>query len=188
MVHLVTMDKLLLTLTLVAFSSGVLCNAEQNHYNETRNITGPGSSTYKLVKVCMSGDVRDDFVVVHGMGAYKLHSYPMVNWNDARKICMDEGGELPIIQSNAEAKMLVDWLSRENVWETWIGTHDMFEQGHWVTLKGEPLEKTGFDHWLPGEPDNAGGVEHCGVFVRTNGMNDLTCNSLSAYFCKINLC
>ena len=184
------MDKLLLTLTLLAFSSGVLCNVAQNltEGGPTTAETQLNNTVYKLVKVCTRDELRDDYVVIQGMGAYKLHKQPWATWNDARKTCIDEGGQLAIINSDAEGTILVDWLKGENIAEAWIGTHDMFRKGHWVTLTGETLAAAGYDHWLPDQPDNAGGTEHCGTLHQHGGMNDLTCSRTQSYFCKIILC
>ena len=186
------MDKLLLTVTLVAFSSGVLCNVAQNltEGGATGVETQLNSTVYKLVKMCTIGEVRDDYVVVQGMGAYKLHKR-LIPWNQARKICMEEGGQLAVINSKAEGTMLVNWLIRDPVWEVWIGTHDLFEPRQWVTLTGETLTAAGYDNWLPGEPNYGSGETLCGTLKNlgeSGGMSVYTCNSELYFFCKINLC
>ncbi|XP_076666313.1 C-type mannose receptor 2-like [Andrena cerasifolii] len=191
----VTMDKLLLTLTLVAFSSGVLCNVARNLTEgdpTTESVpsiakTQLHNTLYKLGMPCTSGDVRDDYVVVQGMGAYKLNKR-VLSWDQARRTCMDEGGQLAVINSHAEGKMLVNWMKNKSVHEVWIGTHDMFKQGHWVTLLGETVRAAGYDKWSPGEPNNANGNEHCGNFLDSDGMGDRSCDTNLYYFCKIYLC
>lgn len=46
--------------------------------------------------------MRDDYRYTMGIGAHKLHTRA-TTWNDARKICNEEGGHLAIINSIAEA-------------------------------------------------------------------------------------
>lgn len=46
--------------------------------------------------------MRDDYHYTAGIGRHKLHTRAVV-WNDARKICSEEGGHLAIINSVAEA-------------------------------------------------------------------------------------
>lgn len=45
---------------------------------------------------------RDDYQYSPGIGAHKLHTRAKI-WNEARKICIEEGGHLAIINSVAEA-------------------------------------------------------------------------------------
>lgn len=45
--------------------------------------------------------MRDDYRYAVGIGAHKLHTRA-ATWNDARKVCNEEGGYLAIINSIAE--------------------------------------------------------------------------------------
>jgi len=51
--------------------------------------------------VMPSVPMRDDYRYTAGIGAHKLHTRA-ATWNDARKICNEEGGHLAIINSIAE--------------------------------------------------------------------------------------
>lgn len=52
--------------------------------------------------VAMRGaPMRDDYRYTVGIGAHKLHTRA-ATWNDARKLCNEEGGHLAIINSIAE--------------------------------------------------------------------------------------
>ena len=44
---------------------------------------------------------KEEYEYTSGIGAYKLHTLAK-NWNDARRICNEEGGHLAIINSRAE--------------------------------------------------------------------------------------
>lgn len=76
--------------------------------------------------------------------------------------------------------------------EVWIGIHDQFENGDWLTIFGEPLESTGYVDWIiisdSQNPDNLFGKESCGAIVSslTVGLNDLPCYNELAYICEFN--
>lgn len=80
-------------------------------------------------------------------------------------------------------------LRKENSSEAWIGVHDQFEEGDWVTVFGEP---TSWRRWNNGQPDNApsthdGGrtTENCGVLTTRGVMSDYACYLTMAYICEI---
>lgn len=45
--------------------------------------------------------IREDYVYTPGIGSHKLHTNAKT-WNEARKVCNEEGGHLAIINSHAE--------------------------------------------------------------------------------------
>ena len=53
-----------------------------------------------------SSATRPDYVHTPGIGSHKLHT-DAKSWNDARKICVEEGGHLAIINSRAEEAVRV---------------------------------------------------------------------------------
>lgn len=220
-----TMHKLLLTL--VVFSSRVLCNADQNLSDTVNWILDPmqvtnsheshatadaapsivsmtGHINYhaaqqvffvnglpdmfrKGMKECKTHLQRDDYLVTAGMGAHKLHTN-LMTWNQARKTCKAEGGILAIINSAEEEKKLLNWMKSQNMYLTWLGVHDLFEEGDWMTLTGETLKEAGYDVWEKNEPNNDLNNENCGILVHGGGMNDIPCDRILPFFCKINLC
>ncbi|CAB0037195.1 unnamed protein product [Trichogramma brassicae] len=143
-----------------------------------------------------SAAIREDYVHTPGIGAYKLHTNGK-QWNDARKICTLEGAHLAIINSQAEESLLVEMLWNAastiknvvNVEEAFIGIHDLFQQGEWVTVFGESLYATGYSAWSAtywnGQPDNFGGSQHCGAVLRQGGMDDVHCLHKFAFFCEL---
>ena len=48
--------------------------------------------------------IRDDYNHTPGIGSHKLHTDGKI-WNDARKICIEEGGHLAIINSIDEEEV-----------------------------------------------------------------------------------
>lgn len=54
--------------------------------------------------------IRDDYTYTPGVGSHKLHTRALP-WNDARKMCNEEGGHLAIVNSVAEAQVCIMSLS-----------------------------------------------------------------------------
>lgn len=64
--------------------------------------------------VAMRGvPMRDDYDYSVGIGAHKLHTRA-ATWNNARKVCNEEGGYLAIINSIVEEHVSVTDLSRSH--------------------------------------------------------------------------
>ncbi|XP_015590193.2 uncharacterized protein LOC107265335 [Cephus cinctus] len=138
--------------------------------------------------------IRDDYVYTPGIGSHKLHTRALV-WNEARKMCNEEGGHLAIVNSLAEAHVLVEIFnasgpvkgaSYTNV--AYLGVHDLYKEGEWVTILGESLARTGYTKWSDkwgGQPDNGQGKQHCGVFMNEGGLDDVACDVPFAFFCEL---
>ncbi|XP_078050802.1 hemolymph lipopolysaccharide-binding protein-like [Augochlora pura] len=141
--------------------------------------------------------LRDDYLVTPGIGMHKFHSRS-VTWNEARRTCYEEGGHLAIINSNAEAGVLAGIFNRASSWvkgaaypdEAFVGIHDLYEEGNWVTILGDTLPRTGFSTWSErwgGQPDNGGGSQNCGAFLREGTLDDVHCEACYPFFCEIPL-
>ncbi|XP_044743667.1 hemolymph lipopolysaccharide-binding protein-like [Chrysoperla carnea] len=129
-----------------------------------------------------------------GNSCYKFHTDPQI-WNEARKICISEGGYLAILNTDQEAQYLAALLNGlypesslddsipDKYW-TFIGFHAYFQKGEYVTIDGLNIESSGFNHFSPGEPNNPG-VENCGTIGRNGLLNDYFCDRKSIYICEI---
>ncbi|XP_003701025.1 hemolymph lipopolysaccharide-binding protein-like [Megachile rotundata] len=136
----------------------------------------------------------ENYYFTPGIGAHKLHTRART-WNDARKVCIDEGGHLAIINSDAEERALLDIFKRtgpiKGSWvndEAFLGIHDLFAEGDWTTVFGDSLAKAGFTTWSnkwSGQPDNWNNTQHCGAILKEGGMDDVTCNQPHAFFCEL---
>ncbi|XP_054002319.1 hemolymph lipopolysaccharide-binding protein-like [Hylaeus anthracinus] len=136
---------------------------------------------------------RDDYRHTPGIGSHKLHTRA-ATWNVARKLCIEEGGHLAIVNSFAEAHILMDIFNRSGpvkgaVYpdEAFLGVHDLFSEGDWVTVLGDSLAKTGYTAWSDkwgGQPDNGGGRQNCGAFMKEGGMDDVACDVPFPFFCE----
>ena len=79
------------------------------------------------------------------IGYYKLHEEPKT-WKEARDICEEEGAHLAIINSEAESsvlkKMFAPVAEKLKVAWAFIGFHDLYQEGHYLTIFGKFLRDT----------------------------------------------
>ncbi|XP_076643419.1 C-type lectin lectoxin-Thr1-like isoform X1 [Halictus rubicundus] len=139
---------------------------------------------------CVSTLERNDYVITPGIGAHKLFKHK-VPWNTAREICMREGGQLPMIDSAEKEAVFRSWMTNETLTGVWLGVHDLFEQGTWVTLSGERVATMSYYPWAEGEPNNWHEEQHCGILwlkVKAAGICDTKCTIKESFICEINLC
>lgn len=100
-------------------------------------------------------------------------------------------GYLAIINSEAEEQLLLRLMKDNNIRTAWLGIHDLYQEGEWVTIEGDPLEETGYTGWttkltqFPNQPDNFGGNQNCGLLIVEGGMDDVYCNDVNSYFCEM---
>ncbi|XP_063243019.1 hemolymph lipopolysaccharide-binding protein-like [Bacillus rossius redtenbacheri] len=128
-----------------------------------------------------------------GLGYYKFHPETQV-WDDARRTCDQEGAHLAVVNSEEESKVLQQLFGRHPQIKdakyndfAFVGFHDRYTEGSFVTIFGEPVSKTGFERWWArGQPDNAGAPpgEDCGSVHRNGGLNDLPCDAKHAFVCE----
>lgn len=124
------------------------------------------------------------------LGAHKVHTQA-TNWNSARKICMTEGGHLAIINSRAESELIAGLVANSGTHVgsvdsnyVHIGFHDLYSEGEFVTVNGEPLEIVGFSDWHGGGPNNDGN-EDCGSIYRNGKLNDIGCEKSVGFVCEL---
>lgn len=72
----------------------------------------------------------------------------------------------------------------------YLGAHDLFSEGEWVTVFGESIYSTGYSSWSKnfnglGRPDNGADIQNCAVLTLKGGMDDVYCPSSFAFFCEI---
>ncbi|XP_076279064.1 uncharacterized protein LOC143208479 [Lasioglossum baleicum] len=166
-----------------------------HHHDHNRNVLVQG-----MICSCDLGarrsPMRDDYLFTPGVGMHKFHTRS-VTWNAARKICNEEGGHLAVINSKAEARVLMGIFNRAGLVkgavypdEAYIGMHDIYKEGDWVTILGDTLAKTGFTEWSDkwgGQPDNGGGQQNCGTFLKEGTLDDVQCEAHFPFFCELPL-
>jgi hypothetical protein len=69
-----------------------------------------------------------------------------------------------------------------------VGVHDLYKEGDWVTVLGDSIFKTGYTTWSDkygGQPDNGGGLQNCGGLFKDGGLDDINCEMPFAFFCEL---
>nr|CAD7449273.1 unnamed protein product [Timema bartmani] len=130
--------------------------------------------------------LNDNYYFYEGVGYYKPHTTAK-GWSDAQNSCIQEGGELLIINSVKEAaavKMLMDIYDLEKVYS---GFHSIWSDGKFVTVYGLPLKTTGYEVWSNEETNDpksglCGGVDSQGKLLT------LPCNENTPFICEQQLC
>ncbi|XP_043269965.1 secretory phospholipase A2 receptor-like [Venturia canescens] len=116
----------------------------------------------------------------------KLH-LQTVTWNQARKICIEEGGHLAIIRTDEEEKIVLQMMTDKSVDTAWLGLHDVFENGVWISIFDEPVDHIGWSKWSTRFSPNPSS-DHCATILRTDGaMTDHDCASRIPFVCKASI-
>nr|AQY54458.1 immulectin 22 [Hepialus xiaojinensis] len=148
-------------------------------------------ATLTVNEICQTFD-KNYFPDATASRCYKLH-LAAKNWSQAYKVCRAEQAYLAILNSAGEANFLKDKLTvypkdslkgnfgRE---EVFMGFHDKFVEGEFMTVFGQPLAETGFEEWSSGQPDDARSNEDCGTLSRSGLLNDIDCFAKRMFFCE----
>lgn len=101
------------------------------------------------------------------------------SWREARAGCLEWGGDLARIDSDAEN----DLLSEQTEGDVWLGAGDFLEEGNFRWIDGEPVDDDG--DWAPGQPDNFENREDC-LELRSfdDNWNDVPCTSSKRGLCE----
>jgi hypothetical protein len=116
------------------------------------------------------------------------------DWNSARKLCMAEGADLAIVDSQDENTFLSDTgKSIQPGASWWIGANDMLMEGEWNWVDGtqfwEGLRNTGrpvlgrYHSWTTTDP-NDDGDEDCGQLYDDGTWNDNKCITSLSFICE----
>ncbi|KDR17639.1 hemolymph lipopolysaccharide-binding protein-like [Zootermopsis nevadensis] len=156
--------------------------------------------------------IRSGYVHYPGAGYYRLAKKP-ASWGEGRRNCQQEGAILSIVNSPSEAGILkalylsegltklekyenddISEISRDsNSTENppiptsgtiHIGFHDLFVEGEYLTVRGEPIIATGFVRWKPGYPVSDD-LHNCGAFDTNQFILDIPCELELPYVCEI---
>jgi hypothetical protein len=140
-------------------------------------MTPPASADAAVVPFTCEGP--GEFEGVGGQGCYRA-SVATATWFDAQDDCQAWGGDLVVIESQAEDTFLT---ARMTV-DVWIGAHDRAVEGTVVWVNGQPFV---FENWGTAQPDDFQGQEDCleKRFVEEGAWNDRPCGGdPQAYFCE----
>nr|XP_033339377.1 hemolymph lipopolysaccharide-binding protein-like [Megalopta genalis] len=127
-----------------------------------------------------------------GNGVAPLKLYKRLRtWNNARKTCQNDGGQLVVIDSAQKAAIVRSLLASESLEAIWVGFHDLFREGSWTTVTGESISALNYYPWAHGQPDDQFGRQNCAVIWRLgllDGMDDYRCDRKFAFVCENKSC
>lgn len=101
---------------------------------------------------------------------------------DAAAHCAEYDAQLAVPDDPAEAAWLLANALQVRNQDYWIGLDDLEDEGEFRWVDGSPVT---LSNWARGEPNNAGGREHCAHFWARNGqLNDLPCDARIGVLCE----
>ncbi|KAK0150213.1 Galactose-specific lectin nattectin [Merluccius polli] len=127
-----------------------------------------------------------EFWYSHDGRCYKYVSSRMT-WADAELHCLTLDANLVSIHNANENDFIVRLIQDFNPGQElhWIGFTDALKEGHWMWTDGSQRD---FTAWNERQPDNVGGIEHCGHIYNTQSKwNDIPCNHVYQFVCKAHL-
>ncbi|XP_041443149.1 hepatic lectin isoform X1 [Xenopus laevis] len=97
------------------------------------------------------------------------------NWEKARSFCVQEGGDLAVINSEKEQTFLKEKSGVSRINRFWIGLNDLEEEGTWTWVDGTDYS-TSYQFWTKGEPNDHLKNEDCAhLWNFTGEWNDVHC-------------
>ncbi|PSN36100.1 Hemolymph lipopolysaccharide-binding protein [Blattella germanica] len=119
-----------------------------------------------------SSGTHSNYEEVPGLGYYKFHRKAK-SWYEAKNICENEGGHLAIFNSDQEVQILKLMTAKQICKDKsyWIGFHDEYQEGTYVTIFNDTLKSAGYTKWYTNQPYQ-GKTWNCGCFSYHSVTND----------------
>lgn len=142
----------------------------------------PGYQLSDIGYICEWGDYNIAPTPPIDYSEYNGHKYKyyddQLSWNEAQEKCEDLGGYLVCISDQNENEFIRTLCNGK---EGWIGGNDLVEKGRWEWVSGEEFV---YSNWLPGEPNNNGGMEDF-ILIKYDGRwNDGYLNTGFGFICE----
>ncbi|XP_066910705.1 macrophage mannose receptor 1-like isoform X2 [Clytia hemisphaerica] len=126
--------------------------------------------------VCKPALVKRGESIYHFSSAKKTFA-------EAEDYCQSIGGHLASIHSKEENDFVLKEAQNRGLVHPYIGGTDAGSEGKWRWNDGTTMA---YKKWLPNQPDNAGGKEHCMHLWKSNtGWNDIFCGNKYNFVCKM---
>ncbi|EDV94456.1 C-type lectin 37Db [Drosophila grimshawi] len=144
-------------------------------------------SIYCSLSITCQKDEEQVYVKIGHKHYFIWHT--KVTWLEAVHLCRRFGGDLVLIESAEELESISNYLIKHGYDHTawlWTSGNDLVSHRQFKSINnGMPLPYTS---WSSGQPDNAGGNEHC-VHLWFNNrksfqMNDWICHEKAQAICQ----
>ncbi|XP_069702324.1 hemolymph lipopolysaccharide-binding protein-like isoform X1 [Periplaneta americana] len=149
----------------------------------------------EAVAATAPSEAKPDYRVLPGVGQYKLHTTAQT-WDEARRTCEAEGAHLLVLDRDKELPVIKDMFAQaptitNSSWDdmAWVGVHDLFTEGNFVTVLGRSYKSKDFVKWSKGKTKEAQARrapahDDC-VAVELDGeLYDTSCDSRLPFFCE----
>uniref|UniRef100_A0A3Q2Q7L0 C-type mannose receptor 2-like n=1 Tax=Fundulus heteroclitus TaxID=8078 RepID=A0A3Q2Q7L0_FUNHE len=117
----------------------------------------------------------------------QLYEYHYINvnktWTEAQQYCRENHTDLATVSNMTDMKRLLS-NSAGDMREAWIGLYDQTggtRTWRW-SLPGVEFNKS-YQPWSTNEPNDAGGMQNCGIIWKTLKWGDLWCNDPRYFLC-----
>ncbi len=115
---------------------------------------------------------------------YCFHRDAGLTWEQARRACSGDGGELATFLTKEEHEavraLMATRLGNDSAW---IGVNDRRIEGSWEWVSGE---RSSYTHWRTGEPNNVGDEDCTEWFTADGAWNDVPCSVTKFAICEAN--
>ena len=105
-----------------------------------------------------------------------------LNWENARRVCLNYGGDLVSVQNKSEMDFIYSKSSKAWREHYWIGLNDRRNESQFVWSDGTSFNRSVYNNWGTGEPNDRGG-EDC-VELYLTRWNDDSCKKEYGYICE----
>ncbi|KAL7841247.1 hypothetical protein SRHO_G00249380 [Serrasalmus rhombeus] len=105
---------------------------------------------------------------------------------DAQLYCRNTYSNLATINNMEDMKNLLATVTDGYLGAAWIGLYQQSTPGwHWSLSMPDFYDEgeVEYRNWFPGEPNNAGGIEDCGVMDANSQFMDIPCTLLRPFIC-----
>ncbi|CAH1253975.1 MRC1 [Branchiostoma lanceolatum] len=123
----------------------------------------------------------------HGRNCFKAFNEKK-SYDEAAAACRAGGGSLAMPRDQATHQFLITLKNQvDRAAGFWLGFNDRSQEGGWRYSDGTRLGS--FQPWSPGEPNQYGGNEDCGMIFQDpkNKWNDQWCSSKLKFICQTSL-
>ena len=115
-------------------------------------------------------------------GSHYYCSLAGLDWASAQAVCQSNGGNLAVINSEAENSFLTNVIPLSSAW---IGLNDIQSEGNFSWITGEPVTYT---NWYVGQPNNYNGNQDAVELLEDGTWNDNYASLGLEYIMEISDC
>ena len=105
-----------------------------------------------------------------------------LSWEDARRKCLNYGGDLVSVANKSEMDFIYSKSSQHTNEKYWIGLNDRQNESLFVWSDGTPYNRSVYSNWYPNEPNDRAGEDCVELYGRK--WNDNSCKKEFSYICE----